>query len=33
VRYSLDNPGAYGQANLIGFLNVLEACRRHHHST
>lgn len=29
VRYSLDNPGAYGQANLIGFLNVLEACRRH----
>ena len=27
VRYSLDNPGAYGQANLVGFLNVLEACR------
>lgn len=28
VRYSLDNPGAYGQANLVGFLNILEACRR-----
>lgn len=29
VRYSLDNPGAYGQANLVGFLNLLEACRKH----
>ncbi|NQD76449.1 NAD-dependent epimerase/dehydratase family protein [Pseudomonas sp. CM27] len=29
VRYSLDNPGAYGQANLVGFLNVLEACRQY----
>ncbi|MFF7709177.1 SDR family NAD(P)-dependent oxidoreductase [Pseudomonas sp. NPDC007930] len=29
VRYSLENPGAYGQANLVGFLNVLEACRQH----
>lgn len=28
VRYSLDNPGAYGQANLVGFLNMLEACRQ-----
>ncbi|MGF6395594.1 NAD-dependent epimerase/dehydratase family protein [Pseudomonas plecoglossicida] len=28
VRYSLDNPAAYGQANLVGFLNILEACRR-----
>lgn len=28
VRYSLDNPGAYGQANLVGFLNILEACRQ-----
>jgi len=28
VRYSLDNPGAYGQANLVGFLNLLEACRQ-----
>ena len=29
VRYSIDNPLAYGDANLAGFLNVLEACRRH----
>jgi UDP-glucuronate 4-epimerase len=29
VRYSIDNPLAYGEANLGGFLNVLEACRRH----
>ncbi len=29
VRYSLDNPDAYAQSNLVGFLNVLEACRRH----
>ncbi|WP_060507458.1 NAD-dependent epimerase/dehydratase family protein [Pseudomonas sp. NBRC 111124] len=29
VRYSLDNPAVYGQANLTGFLNLLEACRRH----
>ena len=27
VRYSIDNPHAYAQANLVGFLNVLEACR------
>lgn len=27
VRYSLKNPMAYGQSNLIGFLNVLEVCR------
>ena len=27
VRYSLDNPDAYAQSNLVGFLNVLEACR------
>ena len=27
VRYSIDNPHAYGEANLTGFLNVLEACR------
>jgi UDP-glucuronate 4-epimerase len=27
VRYSLQNPGAYGQSNLVGFLNILEACR------
>ncbi|WP_371355778.1 SDR family NAD(P)-dependent oxidoreductase [Pseudomonas chlororaphis] len=29
VRYSLDNPDAYAQSNLIGFLNVLEACRHY----
>ena len=28
VRYSLTNPGAYAQSNLVGFLNILEACRR-----
>ena len=27
VRYSLVNPHAYAQANLVAFLNVLEACR------
>ncbi len=27
VRYSLENPMAYGHANLMGFLHVLEACR------
>jgi UDP-glucuronate 4-epimerase len=27
VRYSLDNPSLYADANLTGFLNVLEACR------
>ncbi|WP_026001388.1 NAD-dependent epimerase/dehydratase family protein [Pseudomonas donghuensis] len=29
VRYSLDNPMAYVQSNVVGFLNVLEACRHH----
>ena len=29
VRYSLDNPGSYVQSNLVGFANLLEACRRH----
>jgi UDP-glucuronate 4-epimerase len=28
VRYSLENPHAYGRANLTGFLCVLETCRR-----
>lgn len=28
VRYSLENPHAYAQANLVGHLNVLEGCRR-----
>lgn len=27
VRYSLDNPAAYIQANLVGFSHILEACR------
>src|SRR5215216_8073951 len=27
VRYSLTNPHAYANANIIGFLNVLEGCR------
>jgi UDP-glucuronate 4-epimerase len=27
VRYSIENPHAYGEANLTGFLNVLETCR------
>ena len=29
VRYSVTHPHAYAQANLVGFLNVLEACRQH----
>jgi UDP-glucuronate 4-epimerase len=29
VRYSLTHPDAYVQSNLVGFANVLEACRRH----
>lgn len=29
VRYSLENPAAYVQSNLVGFANVLEACRQH----
>ena len=28
VRYSLVNPAAYTHSNLIGFANVIEACRR-----
>ena len=28
VRYSLENPQAYAQSNLIGHLNILEFCRR-----
>jgi len=27
VRYSLTNPYAYVESNLVGFINVLEACR------
>ena len=29
VRYSITNPEAYIQSNLIGFYNILEACRNH----
>jgi UDP-glucuronate 4-epimerase len=29
VRYSAQNPAAYLQSNLVGFGNVLEACRAH----
>lgn len=30
VRYSIQNPHAYVQSNLVGFANILEACRHHH---
>lgn len=30
VRYSLENPYAYVDSNLVGFINILEACRHHH---
>jgi UDP-glucuronate 4-epimerase len=29
VRYSLENPAAYVQANIVGFANLLECCRAH----
>ena len=29
VRYSLENPHAYIEANLVGFMNILEGCRHH----
>ena len=29
VRYSITNPGAYVESNLIGFYNILEACRNY----
>jgi UDP-glucuronate 4-epimerase len=29
VRYSLENPRAYIDSNIVGFINVLEACRHH----
>jgi len=29
VRYSLENPGAYIDSNLVGFANILEGCRQH----
>ena len=30
VRYSIENPSAYIDANLVGFLHVLEGCRHSH---
>jgi len=29
VRYSIDNPEAYVDSNLVGFLSILEGCRHH----
>lgn len=29
VRYSLTNPDAYISSNIVGFMNILEACRHH----
>jgi UDP-glucuronate 4-epimerase len=29
VRYSLENPDAYVQANLVGFENIIECCRHY----
>jgi UDP-glucuronate 4-epimerase len=29
VRYSLENPQAYIDSNIVGFINILEACRHH----
>ena len=29
VRYSIDHPDVYIQSNIIGFYNILEACRHH----
>lgn len=29
VRYSIENPDVYIQSNIIGFFNILEACRHH----
>jgi UDP-glucuronate 4-epimerase len=30
VRYSLENPNAYVDANIVGFVNLLECCRHNH---
>jgi len=30
VRYSLENPHAYVDANIVGFVNLLECCRHNH---
>jgi UDP-glucuronate 4-epimerase len=29
VRYSIENPHAYVDTNLVGFINILEGCRHH----
>ena len=29
VRYSIENPYAYIQSNIVGFMNILEGCRQH----
>jgi UDP-glucuronate 4-epimerase len=29
VRYSIENPDVYVQSNIVGFYNILEACRNH----
>jgi UDP-glucuronate 4-epimerase len=29
VRYSIENPHAYAQSNVVGHLHILEGCRRH----
>ena len=29
VRYSIENPDAYIQSNVVGFMNILESCRHH----
>ena len=29
VRYSIENPHAYIQSNVVGFMNILEACRNY----
>ena len=29
VRYSIDNPHAYVDSNIVGFVNILEGCRHH----
>jgi UDP-glucuronate 4-epimerase len=29
VRYSIENPHAYINSNIVGFINILEACRHH----
>ena len=29
VRYSIENPAAYIQSNLVGFANIIEGCRHY----